>query len=321
MKLDTGLPGRPMKSASVLPSRRTAPNANGLPGLMATCHNSTRPSALTRGADVIFLAHRDAAGGDDQVVMLRRAAQRLARRVQTIGHDAEIAHVATCGLQQAAQRVAVRVVDRPRRQVLRRHAAGHDEFVAGGEQRDARPAHDLQRGRADRCGEALRLRRQARAARQHRRAHAHVFAAAADPLTWLRHGVDAHAVVAHNLALLLHHDRVGACGHLGAGKDARCRAGQQRRTDMPRRDALRQRQHGAGRRHVGSAYCIAVHRRVVLRRHVDQRDHVLRQHAAEGVEGGDGLNVGDARCVRAVDQTRQRIVERQQARHAFRCSA
>ena len=45
---DTGLPGRPMNHA--LPSGRlTSPKVSGLPGLVATCHMSSRPSASTAG--------------------------------------------------------------------------------------------------------------------------------------------------------------------------------------------------------------------------------------------------------------------------------
>src|SRR3990167_1107098 len=47
-KLDTGLPGRPMNSASLsLSPRRTAPKTSGLPGFIATCQASSQPSALT----------------------------------------------------------------------------------------------------------------------------------------------------------------------------------------------------------------------------------------------------------------------------------
>ena len=51
-KLETGLPGKPINQAS--PSfgssdLRTAPNARGLPGLIAICQRSNLPSAVTAG--------------------------------------------------------------------------------------------------------------------------------------------------------------------------------------------------------------------------------------------------------------------------------
>ena len=79
MKLDTGLPGRPMNHADEPSPRRTSPNASGLPGLIAIYQRSSRPSACTAGLQMVFLADRDAAAGDDQVVALGGAPQRLAR--------------------------------------------------------------------------------------------------------------------------------------------------------------------------------------------------------------------------------------------------
>ena len=49
-KLDTGLPGKPTKKAFAESfSRRTSPNASGLPGLIAICQRLRRPSASTAG--------------------------------------------------------------------------------------------------------------------------------------------------------------------------------------------------------------------------------------------------------------------------------
>ena len=72
-KLDTGLPGRPMKWQALhppAPASAHPPKANGLPGLMAICQRSSEPSGLHGGLDVVFLAHRHAAAGEDQVVVL-----------------------------------------------------------------------------------------------------------------------------------------------------------------------------------------------------------------------------------------------------------
>jgi hypothetical protein len=74
---------------------------------------------------------------------------------------------------------------------------------------------------------------------------------------------------ASGIAQLLHHHRIGARRHRRAGEDARRRAGGQRRADAAGGDALRHRQARAGHRHVGGTQRIAVHGRVVERRHSD----------------------------------------------------
>jgi hypothetical protein len=61
-KLDTGLPGKPIKKACC-----TSPNASGLPGLTAICHIQLALRFHGR-LDVVFLADRHAARGDNQVV-------------------------------------------------------------------------------------------------------------------------------------------------------------------------------------------------------------------------------------------------------------
>jgi hypothetical protein len=82
-----------------------------------------------------------------------------------------------------------------------------------------------------------------------------------------RHMVDLHHALAGMLAQLLHHHRVGPFRQRRAGEDARRRAGGERRADAAGGDALRHRQARAGRRHVGRAHGVAVHGRVVERRH------------------------------------------------------
>jgi len=50
------------------------------------------------------------------------------------------------------------------------------------------------------------------------------------------------------------------------------------------------RKHGVPLRcEIGAAQGVAVHRRVVVRGHVDGRDDVLRQHPAEGCAHGQAL--------------------------------
>ena len=84
-------------------------------------------------------------------------AQHVARRLQAVGHDAVVAHVAAEHLAQAAQSEAVRVVDAARRQRLARH----HQLVAGEEQAELDLPVHRERLDADRSGEARVLRQQA----------------------------------------------------------------------------------------------------------------------------------------------------------------
>ena len=82
-----------------------------------------------------------------------------------------------------------------------------------------------------------------------------------------------HAV-AVDTHCLLHDDGIGARGQRRTGEDACRRPGSERSTDLPCRDALGDRQAGTDRRDVGAAHRVAVHLRVVERRHVDRRHQV-----------------------------------------------
>ena len=62
---------------------------------------------LNRRFQVILLAHRDATRGQDQVMILRGAAQGCPRGVQGIGNDAEIGDFAAVLGQQTQKLVAV----------------------------------------------------------------------------------------------------------------------------------------------------------------------------------------------------------------------
>jgi hypothetical protein len=205
----------------------------------------------------------------DQVVAGRRAAHGVLRGVQPVGHDAQVDDLAAGGLQQAAQREAVGVVDGTGLQRL----AGHHQFVAGGKQRHARLARTVSvaaptdAARPSACG-VSRLPGSSTVApcgtsSPRRRIH---WPGCGTVLTRTRPGPRRPG-----LALLLHHHRGRRRRHLRAGEDARRRAARQRLADHAGRDALRHRQHGAGGRHVGGVQRIAVHRGVVLGRHV-QRD-------------------------------------------------
>jgi len=67
--------------------QRLARLHRGLPHVQAAL-------GLYRRLDVVFLAHRHAAAGEDEIVSLGRAAQHLAGGVEAVGHDAEVRDLA-----------------------------------------------------------------------------------------------------------------------------------------------------------------------------------------------------------------------------------
>jgi hypothetical protein len=101
------------------------------------------------------------------------------------------------------------------------------------------------------------------------------------------------------LALLLHHHGIGTRRNLPAREDAGRSARLQRRAHDTGRDALRDIQHRAGRRHIGHAQRVPIHRGVVGRRHVQRGPHVGRQHAPQRIEGRHRLLLIDAMWHRA----------------------
>jgi hypothetical protein len=76
---DTGLPGRPMNHADEPSPRKTSPKASGLPGFIAICQRSSRPSFSTAG----FMWSSSPTDMPPQVTMrsLPRAAWRSVSRV------------------------------------------------------------------------------------------------------------------------------------------------------------------------------------------------------------------------------------------------
>ena len=214
---------------------------------------------------------------------------------------------------QAAQRVAIRVVDRTRLERLARHG----ELVAGGKQRHPRSRRDLQRRRADRRGEPERLRRQASPAGEHHRAGAHILAAPADPLARRRPDVDAHAARLDRLAVLLHDDRIRAGGNLRTGEDARRRARPQRGADHARGNALAHRQRRrlvrARRRRAArsrpSRCC-----RPAARRAPETTSLASTRPSASKVDSVCAAATGPT----ALEQPRQRLIERQQRGRGWR---
>jgi hypothetical protein len=131
---------------------------------------------------MVFLAHGDAAAGDDHIVVHGGIGQRGNRGLAVVGNNAQIRHLAAHAQQQCTQEEAVAVVDAARWHVLRRHGAGHDQFIAGGEQGHTRLACHLQAGKAHAGSQTQVGRREAGAGLDHGRALRDVLARAANPL-------------------------------------------------------------------------------------------------------------------------------------------
>ena len=103
-----------------------------------------------RRLDEIVLADRGAAEGDEHVgAGILRREDALFERLEGVAGDAEIDRLAARALDERGNRIGVRGDDlvRPGR------LAGQDEFVAGGEDRDARLAADGERAVTHRGGE------------------------------------------------------------------------------------------------------------------------------------------------------------------------
>ena len=224
--------------------------------------------------------------------------------------------------QQAAQEEAVRVVDGARLHRLGRDVARHHQFVAGGEQRHARTrAPPATRSRPMLAARPMRGRAQAFAGAPARRAAArHVFAAGGGS-TGRRAGtrVDAHACLAATASVSSCITIASAPGGTGAPVKMRaavpgcsgCGAG-------AGRDALADRQQHALVGDLGAAHGVAVHRAVVLRRHLQRRHQVLRQHAAVGVEGATRVSSPPAARACASRAARASSRRLQRARRAVR---
>ncbi|MPN30434.1 hypothetical protein SDC9_177905 [bioreactor metagenome] len=120
-------------------------------------------------------------------------------------------------------------------------------------------------------------------------------------------GVDAHLAV-HLLGVFLHDDGVRTQRHGRAREDACRRARLQWLAHMTCGNTLADRQQRARLRHVGAAHGVAVHRRVVERRHLQCRDGIAPQHAAVGIPGVHGL--GRVKPHGLCEHGREGIVER-----------
>ena len=249
---------------------------------------------LHRRFDVVLFANRYAAAGHDDIVGAGRCGQRINRRSALIGHDAQVRHIATQTPQQGHQEKPVGVVNRARRHVCGRASARHHQLVTSRKQSHARTPYHLQAVHSH-PGRLTQLRRpQTGSSGQHHSTTRYVFTRAANPLASSRQGVDAHlryrAILGlQDRAILLHQHRVGTRGQRRAREDARQRPSRQRLRGHASGNALALGQHRSRLRHIGAAQGIAVHGTVVLRWHVQGRHHILREHAAIGIQCRNAL--------------------------------
>jgi hypothetical protein len=168
---------------------------------------------------------------------VRRLAQCLARRYQIVGHLTTVTNLAAETFEQTRQQEAVRIVDRPCRQRLTRHA----QFVAGEQHGHSQAAENRQLRDPHRCRQGRILGPQALSGGENLAAGGDVTAGAPDVVARFRQMVDQHRV-ARVFAQLLHHHRVRTGRDRRAGEDSRRASRLQRRTDTTGRNPLRNRQ-------------------------------------------------------------------------------
>src|SRR5260221_9867511 len=239
----------------------------------------------------IGLAHRDAAGGDDRIGGGRLAERGFQLR-GVVAHHAQVGDFDAETLQHAVQRVAVGIVDL----ALLERRADRGELIAGGEERDAQLALHAHLAHAERCDQPHFCRPQPLPRLEHWHADLQVLARIAHVLRALlpRRHDDAVAFALHHF---LDHHGVAARRHHGTSHDAHALA----RIHLSCKWSAGQRRANLGERlvEVRATQRIAVHRRVVVRRHVDARHDVLGQHPAQRFPYWYFFMIADRRDARA----------------------
>ena len=230
-------------------------------------------------ARVVGVAHAHAATGQHHIGLCHGRLQGGLQRGGVVAHQTEVDDLDAQALQGADQAEAVAVVDAAGVQALPQVA----QLVARREQRHTQAPHHLNFSDAQRCDEPHVGRPQHAARSQRRLALGQVFATTAAVLAGLDDArVDVHTRSV-NAAQLLRHHGVGARRHHRAGHDAHAlhaaQCAVERRAGVDRGDHI---EHAASaRREQRAVESEAVHRRVVVCRHVDGRDDIARQHAAQ----------------------------------------
>ena len=241
---------------------------------------------------VVGVADRDPAARHHDVGCRGRRCERGFDIFRPIAHDAHVDHLATEVGQHAEHRVAVRIEDLARAG----RAAELHEFVAGREERDAQPAVHRDLDHADRREHPEFGGAHALSLVEHDGAGLQILAGLADVLPGLRAGAERDVAVGR-LRTLLHDHRVAIRRDDGAREDAHGLAGVhgtgvrpagERGPDDAQRDV-------GVRLQVGVAHRVAVHPGVVVRGHIDRRDDVLGEDAAERVADVEALDGRDRR--------------------------
>ena len=157
------------------------------------------------------------------------------------------------------------------------------DLVAGGEQRHPQPAKDGQLAIAEGGGKTEIRRREPPPGEKRYRALGDVLSGVTPVRSLPDSRLQPHPLVFDD-AVLLHHDRVGAFGHRGAGEDPDSRAllgGMSER--VTRRGPAGNRKHGFLSRHqIGMGEGIAVDRAIGVRRQVHRGNEIASENAAAG---------------------------------------
>ena len=245
---------------------------------------------LERLADVILLADRDTPGGDQHVGPIGAVEQCGARRLERIGDETEIHHVAAKAFEQSDQRESIRVVDLPRTERL----AGQSQLVAAGDDGHSRPTAHLDAIDPHRCGDTHFLRPNAGPGPEHHRSRPDVVPPGTHERP-RRKRAGHHHRRAVAPAILLDRDGVRAFRDRCAGEDPRRLARREGRTDVAGRNPLGDPQSRlADVRDVGGPDRVAVHRAVRVTRHVDRCHHVPGDDPTERVHHRDPFAFLDA---------------------------
>ncbi len=238
-----------------------------------------RAEALDHLVGEIAGALRRAARQDDGVAGGMGLPDRCGERTLDIGNGAEADGLAAVLLQRGGDDRTVGIVDGGGPQRL----AGRDQFVAGGDHRDARLAPDCRLCRADRGEHPHLARAEEGAAPQQRLATGDVRAGKGDVLPRRRGAQDREPAVLE-ARVLDHHHRVGAARDRPARGDGGGMAGDDRQARLrPAGDGLRREGEPggallAGARDVGGENREAVDHRAVEGRRIDRGGHRLGQH-------------------------------------------
>ena len=246
---------------------------------------------------------------------VERLADRGVEGAEVVAGDAEVDRDAAAGLDDPGYGEIIRCDDLRGAERL----AGRDQLVARRQDRDARGTSDRQRDVIGRRSQRDVAGGQPAAGGKQKLALGEIESGRAQIVADGR-GAGKRDPVALALRLFLNDDGVGAARDGRAGEDANGFA----RADFAVEGASRRRLADHAERNgracrIGGAERIAVHGRIDERRLGAQRDHVVRQHPAEGFFERDPL-AAERRRGRS-QHARERLFDRDQRAHGFGSSA